>query len=181
MAIAFVRQAPGTNTVTITAASAGNVLICCVASYRSPAARTVSAIATTNVTWSKIGNQGGGTTDAEIWLGVVAGGSSGTTVTLTMSGAGSTVASSVSEFSGVQVSGTIEDGTETLNTGSGTSPSTGNYTPAWNGDLLITCEAHADGTAPTAQPGGIWSNLTFANNSTTCGVQANYALNQGTS
>lgn len=181
MAIAFVTQAVGTTTVTITAASAGNVLICCVSSFRSPAARTVSSIATTNVTWTKVGNQAGGTTDGEIWLGVVAGGSSGTTVTLTMSGTGATVASNVSEYSGVQVTGTIEDGTETLNTGSSASPSTGNYTPGNNGDILITCEAHADGTVPSVQPGGIWSNLTFANNSTVCGVQGNYALNEGTS
>lgn len=173
---ALVRQnAVGTATpYTITAAASGNTLVLFVSSQRSPAARTVSSIATTNVTWTKLAGVANGVIDGEIWYGTVAGGSSGTSITLTMSGTGATLALMALEFSGVLVSGTIKDGSGVTNTGTSVTASTGAYSTAASGEVVLSCAAYADGTAPSANPGGIWSNATFANNSTVCAVQGAY-------
>lgn len=175
---AFVRQnATGTaSPYTITAAAAGNVLIFYFADFRSAAARTISSLSCTNVTWTKLGSTTNGSVDTEIWFGVVAGGSSGTSITVTMSGSGSTQVMTAIEFSGVLVAGTIHDGAGVTNTGTSTSPSIGSFSCSTGGELAVCCAGYANGTAPTGLPGGIWTNGTFANNSTTVGVQPQYAL-----
>lgn len=178
MAAGFVRQnATGTSTsYTITAAANGNTLVLYVAAFRSPSARTVSSLSCTNVAWTKLAGATNGTIDGEIWFGTVSGGNSGTTITITMSGSGSTLAVTAIEFSGVLTSGTINDGSGVTNTGTSTSPTTGAFSCTASGELLLSCESHANGTAPSVKPGGVWTDGTFANNSTTDGVQPEYDL-----
>jgi len=178
LSIAFVRQSATftTTSATITAGASGNTLVLIIASQRSPSARTVSSLSCTNVTWANLAAAASGVMDAEIWYGTIAGGSSGTTVTITMSGASSNIAGSVSEFSGILTSGTINDGTAQTKTATGTAVTTTAYSAALANDLVIAIEAHATGTGPTVQPGGSYANLTFNANSTTCGVQGNYIL-----
>lgn len=184
MAISLVHQATGSGTssplsVTITAAASGNTLVVCVVSKRSSgAARTVSSITCTNTTgWTKLAASGafGTSYQTEIWYGHATA-TSGTSVSITMSGTTASLAANVSEFSGILTSGTIPDGTAQGTTGSGPSVTTAAYSTAKTGDLVITCEGHADGTAPSAQPGGSFANLTFANQSTVTGVQGNYIV-----
>jgi hypothetical protein len=165
-----------TTTATISAASSGNLLILRIAAFRSPNARTVSSLSCTNVTWTKLCGTTNGTMDVEIWYGVVAGGSSGTSITITMSGTGATICGSVDEISGTVVTGTINDGTGVTNTGSSTSPSTGAFSAALANDFLIALEGHANGTTPSATPGGSWTDSTFSNNSTTVGCRGAYQL-----
>ena len=173
----FVLQsATGTSatTLTITAAANGNTLIFFIAASAT-ASRTVSSLTCTNVTWSKlVGTLNGTTFDCEIWMGKVSGGSSGTSITIAMSGGAPTVACTALEFSGTV---SIKDGTGTTNTGSSTSPSTGAYSTGESLELVLSCAGYLNGTAPTGLPGGIWTAATFAKNSTTCGVQPCYALN----
>lgn len=173
----FVQQTAFTGlTPTIPAAFNGNMLIMFVVAQRSPSARTVSSVATTNVTWTR-GPTADGTNGhiaGSLWLGTVGGGDSGTTVTLTMSGSGSTVAGLIVEFNGVPVS--PKDGNGANATGTSTTPATGSFTPGLFNDLVVAMVAYESGTAPSVQPGGAWNNLTFSNNSTTCGVQANWLV-----
>lgn len=178
MAYSFVREnAIGTTTsYTITAAANGNTLILVTGSFRSPAARTISSLSCTNVTWTKIGNQVQSTVDAEIWLGIVSGGSSGTTITLTMSGSGSTVVNRAYEFSGGLTSGTIIDGTSAGNNASSTTPSLASYSPTSSGQLRVGVAAWANGTAPSATPGGNWTLGTHSANGASVSVQFIYDL-----
>ncbi len=173
---AFVRDngAFSGTSATITAAASGNTLVLFFVNQRNGAARTISSISTTNVTWVKLAGLQSGTCDVEIWYGTVAGGTSGTAVTLTMSGTGANGAGNILEFSGVLTSGTINDGTGVTNNNTSTSPTTGGFTANEGNDLLLACEGHLNGTTPSATPGGSWSNGTFANNSTTCGVRGAY-------
>lgn len=169
----FVRQSTGTSTsVTLGAAAAsGNFLIAFISAFRGAGVRTVSSIATTNTTWTKLAGTTNGGLSVEIWKGVVAGGSSGTAVTITMSGASSTLAVNISEFTGVTAT---LDGTAATNTGSSTAPTTGALTTASTFDLILACGGYANGTAPTALPGGNYENLVFVGNGSANGVQANY-------
>lgn len=74
-------RANGTNT--ITAAASGRRLVCCLTAF----AGSVTAIATTNVTWTQMSsNLASGSNNTAIWVGVVAGGASGTSVTFTGTG-----------------------------------------------------------------------------------------------
>lgn len=77
-----ITRASGTNT--IAAAASGNRLIAAVCAYGG----TVTAMSTTNVTWTKMEDEtsAGASVHVSVWLGVVAGGSSGTSVTFTGSG-----------------------------------------------------------------------------------------------
>jgi hypothetical protein len=93
-----------------------------------------------------------------------------------MSGSNPNVAGRFVEFSGVLTSGTIPDGTAVTNTGSSTSPTTSAYSTTLVYDLVLTGVGYHSDTAPTSLPGGSWANVTWANNSTICGVQAEYIL-----
>lgn len=75
MAIAFVRQAVGTTTVTVTTPASGNVLLLSVGATTAPT--SVSGVATT---WTKLADEVTNQ-DCAIWAGV--GPFSGTTITLT--------------------------------------------------------------------------------------------------
>ncbi len=166
MAVAFVRHsrtAGGTGTtsplsVTITGAASGNVLIAIISSNRgSSAARTVSGITTTNTTWTQIGTLANGSAAVYIWQGLVAGGTSGTAVSISFSG---TVASGcvadICEFSGVLVTGTIAGATAVTNSGTSTSPTTGNFTPLQADSLVVAALSYENSTAPSASPGAPW-------------------------
>jgi len=176
MAYSFVREnAAGTaSPYTITGAASGNTLILAIAAFRSPAARTVSSLATTNVTWTLIGGTTNGTMDAELWLGIVAGGTSGTSITVTMSGTGATLVMRAYEFSGGLLTGTIKDGTAVTSTGTSTAPAIGSYTPAATSELRVSVAGWANGTTPSGVPAGVWTPGTFTANSTTVGVQFLY-------
>jgi hypothetical protein len=165
-----------TTTATISAATSGNTLVLRIVALRSPSARTVSSLSCTNVTWTKLCGTTNGTIDVEIWYGVVAGGSSGTSITITMSATGATICGSVDEISGTVVTGTINDGTGVTNTGTSTSPTTGAFSASLANDFLIALEGHANGTTPSATPGGSWTDSTFSNNSTTVGCRGAYQL-----
>jgi hypothetical protein len=176
--LTLVRQSAAftTATPTITAGAAGNTLVL-FAALTASGSRTISTVACTNVTWTKLAGALNSTTfDVEIWFGTIAGGSSGTTVTITPSGGTPTYSGSVCEFSGVLTAGTKNDGAGVTNSGTSVTPATGAFTEAIANDLMLSCAGYKNGTAPTAQPGGKWLNLTFSANSTTQGVQGNYIL-----
>jgi hypothetical protein len=83
---------------TISAASSGNLLIATVSGIGTA---NVTGIASTNTTWTVLHSSTAGTSPkAEIWKGVVAGGSSGTTVTATFSANNSDRSIVVSEWNG---------------------------------------------------------------------------------
>ena len=173
-----VHQATATGTsVTITAAASGNTLVLMIANYRSSGARTVSSISCTNTTgWTKSEGNTNGNLGVEIWVGYCTG-TSGTTITITMSGSGSTLAVNATEWSGVLTPpGTTGDDGSANNTGASTSPATAAYSSTVNFDLLLCCEGHLNGTKPSVMPGGIWTETTWANNSTSVGVQGEYAV-----
>lgn len=178
-----------TTSVTITAASAGNVLVLFFTSFRSAGARTISSLSTTNVTWTKQAGVAVLGLDTELWTGVVSGGSSGTTVTITMSGTGSTIACRVDEFTGVAIVGTavIVDTSVGLNPNLFSSNQQNVIGPQIfsvlcpnTGDLLLACLGQANGTAPTIQPPSPWVAGTFVNNSTSNSIQPNYIPNGAT-
>ena len=179
MAYSFVREnAAGTaSPYTITGAANGNILVLGFADFRSPAARTISSLSTTNVTWSKLGGTTNGTMDAEIWLGVVSGGTSGTSITVTMSGTGATLVMRAYEFGTPVGTGTpAADGTFTTNTGTSVTPALGTFTPTESSNLKVGVAGWANGTTPSASPGGVWTAGTFTANSTVVGVQFIYDL-----
>lgn len=82
----------------------------------------------------------------EIWYGVVSGGSSGTSVTVTY-GTGALTDATISEWSGLDASPV--DGTCTANGGTSANPTTGNYTSANAADVLIAWVGGQAATTPT--------------------------------
>src|SRR5581483_1759612 len=151
-----VHQAVGSTTVTMTAVTVNNTIICAITAVRSAGARTVSSVTLTNTTgWAK---WVGGTNatpgiDTEIWGGYVTA-SGATALTITMSGTGSTVVSNCSEWSGIYIP-TPADGTGAVNSGTSGSPGNGAYTSTAANALVITALGYtANASAPTAQPSG---------------------------
>lgn len=175
MSAALVKEnAASTSTsVTITAAASGNVLVLFTSSTRGAGARTVSSVSCTNVTWGRLTQVTVGSQNTEIWQGVVSGGSSGTTITITMSGTGATLISRVYEFSGVDTA-INQDGVPSAGNGTGTSVSTNTLTTTVADSLVVACEAHLSGTAPTVSPSSPWTAGAFGANSTVIGLQAAY-------
>lgn len=139
--------------VTITAATSGNVLFAEIASIGTT---NVSSIASTNTTWTNMHTSTAGTSPkAEIWKGVVAGGSSGTTVTITWSGNNSDRAAVVSEWNGI--TGTLDQSAMRAGVAAGTngymntSPA---ILPTNSNALVLGCMATTNGTVrfgPSAQ------------------------------
>lgn len=85
-----------TLSVTIPAAASGHTLIACVSGIGTV---DVSSIASTNTTWTRLHQSTAGVSPkAEIWKGVVSGGSSGTTVTITFTGTNDDRAAVISEW-----------------------------------------------------------------------------------
>ena len=177
MAISLIRQSGAVSgtILTITGAANGNVLILFFASFGT-SMNAISTISCTNVTWSSLGGALNGTSlDYEIWKGVVSGGTSGTTVTITQTGSGSFFnVSNIAEFSGVS---TVNDTTGVTKTGTSTSPSLNTYSTSTAGDLLLCGVGYHNGTVPSVLPGGSWNNLTFVNNGAQTGNQGEYNLN----
>lgn len=175
-----VHQAVGTTSITITAAASGNTLVVSVAAFRSQGARTVSSISCTNTTgWTKLVGTSGSGLDVEIWAGYATA-TSGTTITLSMSGTGSTVVSNATEWSGVLTppATTGKDGNGNTSTNTGTNPSTGAYSTAaaCTGDLILASVGYnGSSNAPSANPSG-YSNLTFTNSTTVSALQGNYKV-----
>ena len=183
MPASFVRQTTGTSTsITIPAAAAGNTLIACIHSYRGAGARTVSSIATTNVTWTKIASllHSGSTTEVTIWRGVVGASASGTTVTLTMSGTAWTLSVNIAEYSGVQTGSdaVVVDATAATNQATGaaanSSAPTGAYSTVTTGTLVLACYGQIfSNTVPAATPSG-YTALTWIAGSTNGGISGAY-------
>jgi hypothetical protein len=152
----------------------GNRLFLVIESKRSTgAARTVSSVASTHTTgWALVGSRvANGSFGLELWSGTSTA-SATETITVTMSG---TTASQALKFFEVQSSvGSTVDATMVTLTGTSTSPSTGNYTSTQANDFWIAACMEASTTAPTVQPGGSWSNMTFASDGASGGVQVNY-------
>lgn len=177
MAVAFIRQSTGTsNTVTLTAAaSAGNYLVACI---ESEFGTTVSSIATSNVSWSKLASGiNGFAVGVEIWLGAVSGGSSGTTATITKSGSGNT-AVNISEYSGIASVSPV-DVTGVSATGTDAAPTTGAYSTVTTGDIVIACVGYAAAVSVSTPPSG-YTVLTQASASGPNRVNSAYKLGVAT-
>lgn len=185
MAITFVREsgsATGTATpqsVTITAGANGNVLIAWITSNRgASAARTVSSIASTNTTWAKLTGASitNGSMGLEIWAGKISGGSSGTTVTVTMSGTvASGLATEICEFAG-ELSTITVDGTAATSTGTSTGPTTNNtFANTLQDSLILSAVGYESSTGPTGTPASPWTVNTFRGTSS-AGVSSAYLL-----
>lgn len=161
--------------------TSGNTLVLFINTLRSSAAaRTVSSVSSTNTTgWTRLGNIANGSMGVEVWYGHATA-TAGEAITITMSGAVVNQAINILQFSGVLTTGTINDGSAVTNSGTSTSPSSNAYTSTVVGDLILTCEGHANGTAPSAVPGGNYSNATFAASGSTIGIQSEYWTNAGT-
>lgn len=145
-------------TVTISAASSGNTLI--YVSGVTDSAQTISTISCTNVTWTKA--QGSNTNaDVEIWYGVVAGGSSGTTITVTTGATiGLAVRATVSEWSGVNTSSQLD--VHATNSGTSTNPATGTITPTAGLNELFIAATREGGTFSSGPTNG-WTAGTTPN------------------
>lgn len=72
----------GATTLTVAAAAAGHSFIL----FTNSTTGQISAVSCTNVTWTAIKQANDGTGFMAVWVGVVAGGSSGTTITMTKPG-----------------------------------------------------------------------------------------------
>jgi len=132
--------------VTIAAASSGNTLIACIA---GGTATTVSSIASTNTTWSLVARStASGTPHVDIWKGLVAGGSSGTTVTATYSSSTAERAIIVSEWPS-SITGTL-DQTAQVTTFASTATYGRIHTPAIlptdQDALVVACATTTDGS-----------------------------------
>lgn len=131
--------------VTITAASSGNILIACISGIGTA---NVSSIASTNTTWTNLHTSTAGTSPkAEIWKGVVSGGSSGTTVTITFSANNSDRAAIVSEWNGI--TGTLDQ--SSMRAGQGTNGNWGRHSapailPTNANALVVGMAACTNGT-----------------------------------
>lgn len=178
---AFVKDQSGTsgNTTSLSGTCAstpvsGNLLIAFIASNRgSGAARTVSSIVQTGVTWAiitgcKVAN---GFLGLEVWRGVVGAGAS-TSYTITISGTITGGAANLMEISGVS---TTIDATTVTNTGTSTSPSCGAYTTANGNDLIIAGLGYETNAAPGTNPSG-YGVLTWLNSTLAISVQGNYII-----
>jgi hypothetical protein len=136
-----VANAGGSTTLVanIAAASSGNVLIYCVAGGGTT---TVSSIASTNTTWTLLHRSTGGSAPhVDIWKGVVAGGSSGTTVTVTYSSSTAERAGIISEWAGI--SGTLDQSAATTSPAA-TASYGRHYSPTilpTDGDALVVAAA----------------------------------------
>ena len=174
MPISFTAQATGNGTttlvITIVGAASGSLLVAC-SVCQGASARTVSSIATTNTVWTKLGGTTTSTIGEEIWIGVVSGGTSGTSVTYTFSGAVTHTAANVSTWAGA-----LSTSSAATATGSSTSPATAAYSASTANALIIACVGYASTTSPSVQPGGSYSNLTFKAAASGVGVQANYII-----
>jgi len=152
----------------------GNTFVIFHSSFRSAGARTISSVACTNVTWTNLGVLSSGGLTVEIWAGRISGGSSGTTITLTMSGTGATLITDIHEFSGL-TSPTTTDGTFATNSGTGTSLTTSAWSASFADDLKLNVAGWADGNAPSTTPSG-WSSGTFRNSGTSNSVLASWKV-----
>lgn len=141
--------------VTITAPTAGNLLIAFVAANQF----TVTSITQTNVVWTKVGAAtylSGNYANASVWQGVVSA-SAGTSVTVTLNGS-NTQYVTIHEYSGV--TSAVEW------TGTGYSASIVDVLPVWGTVLGLSYFAlggrtiafiQARGGTPTINPTGKWT------------------------
>lgn len=172
---------------TVTAGTSGNVhgLVILVDDTGSQT-DGISTITQTNVTWTKrraaTRNVGSfGALDIEIWTGVISGGSSGTTVTMTWTGTPSEVCWDESEYSGTISTTADGDGFADDGGGAGTSVNSNGGKQAIttvSNDWILTAVGYAGGSthAPSIQPGGSYSNLTAVNGFFGSNLQVNYSL-----
>ena len=174
-AVAFVKETTGTSLTPSVGFTSGSTLVLFIMTKRSSGgARTVSSVASAHTTgWAKLaGNSPAASYGMEVWYGRATG-SATETITVTMSGATVNNALNFSEFSGVLVP-TGVDGTAVTALGSSVTPATAAYSTIYGQNLILACEGHAHGTAPTASPGGDWHSLTFINSSTVIGIKGAY-------
>lgn len=156
MAISLVQQAQATAfsaniLISITAAGVGDYVLV----FFSGAA-TVVSVSCTNITFSKLGSIISGSNSDELWGGVVAGGSSGTTITVNYGGAGAGAASAA-EFSGLATS-SVADGTAAIASGSSFAyPITitvGSYSNTNANDLIVAVGATDNSSGTFTTPTG---------------------------
>lgn len=172
---------------TVTAGTSGNVHGLAVLVYDTGSLTdAVSTITQTNVTWTKrrvaartIGSFGA--LDLEIWTGVIAGGSSGATVTITWSGTPSEVCWDESEYSGPISTTADGDGFDNDGGSAGTAVTSNGgkqATTTTANDWILVAVGYSGGSthAPTTQPGGSYSNLTAVDGFFGSNLQTNYAL-----
>lgn len=173
----------------LSAGANGNMLIGFIANLATTATRTVSSISQTNVDW------GGGLSsqrgfganpiakNVSIWMGIISGGSAGTTATVTFSGSCTSGVMVLLEVTGGKLSDAIGDG-DGQGHGTGTSVNSNSdlqCTLDYFNDLIVACVAFGSGTGPSANPGGAYSDLTLKTNGlSTLGIQANYVARSTT-
>jgi hypothetical protein len=152
-------------TITIPAAANGNTLIM-PSEFGGGASPTVTSLSTTNVTWTASPVIASATHfSVQIWCGTVAGGSSGTSVAVTLSGAvpSSSWRGNVSEWSGV-TSCTPAGVTPTSaahGTTSGTTMDPGSVTPTATQNVLMIVIGNYGSTASSG-PTNSFTSFTVA-------------------
>lgn len=141
-----------TLSVTISAAADGNVLIACIIGIGTA---NVSSISSTNTTWTNLATSTAGTSPkAEIWKGVVSGGVSGTTVTITYSASNSDRAAVISEWDGI--TGTLDQAAVRTNvTPTSQVAYSGAILPTNASALVVACFATTNGSSPYRSATGL--------------------------
>jgi len=155
-----VNQASGYNTPqTITQPAAGNILICLLGLYgASPVPATPTC---TNVAWSQITVITDSHNSFSIWLGIVSAGA-GTSVSFGLaSGSTSYYNNIITEWSGVNVTTTV-DKYNTSNS-SGSTVTLPTITDVYSNDLIIAGVIYDTSSAPSTTPSG-YSALTGNSN-----------------
>jgi len=152
---------------TIPAPANGNSLVVCVSTQHGASlVSQISSITGTGMSFARIGNafQGpliSGTTRyrIETWIGQVSAGA-GTSVTINLTLSLTTSLCSISEWSGVLTTGTINDGNAGTGAATSTSPAPGAYTAAASNDLVIASAVTISSVSFTADQAAHFTPLT---------------------
>lgn len=176
-------QGPVTNPAfTVNAAANGNVLVVFVFAFNGTGGvPSVSSLSQTNVTWVKVTATSASYTNRklECWYGTVAGGSSGTTLTVNFSASATHSVIELTEWSGVIVPISVDSFGSGLTNASTNQIVSNNVTQATTtsiDDLIVTAGAwNSLTTTITAQPSG-YSNLSKVTDANNNSIQVNYKL-----
>lgn len=161
--VALVNQTPGSTgagagslTITIPAAAVGNKLV---VFFTNQSTNTATGVTCANVTFTQLAGNSL-VRNSEIWSGTVVGGSSGTSVVISVTGL-INISGIVAEFSSTAGWGLSDGGIG--NGGTGFSGTTAAYSNTGR-DLILTCVGTAANAAQTiSSPGGIFTDLPIVN------------------
>lgn len=179
MSVSLVRQASNglasTSTgitVTIVAAAVGNVLAVFVANNGAPP--TVTGITCTNVTFSRLAGNSA-VENCEIWWGIVTGGSSGTSVAVSMTAGTIALTAQVAEFNSTTGWGVGDGGTGNSGIGSSTATS-GSYTSTGASDLILAAVGMTGAGTTAGSPGGIFTDVSATINTSNANLKADFGV-----